>query len=71
MLVHFRIYKYVSFRLIRKPYPELCQISTIYDGVRYWELCGWYFREWLNLRLNVRRIWLIRASKFAIVNQGS
>ena len=34
MLVHFRIYKYVSFRLIRKPYPELCQISTIYDGVR-------------------------------------
>ena len=34
-IVHFQIYKYVSFRLTRKPYPKLCQMSTIYDGVRY------------------------------------
>ena len=26
MLLHFRIYKYFSFRLTHKPYPKFCQI---------------------------------------------
>ena len=29
LLIHFRIYKYFSFRLTRKPYPKFCQISTM------------------------------------------
>ena len=29
MLLHFRLYKYFSFRLTRKPYPNFCQILTM------------------------------------------